>query len=333
MIKVYAYKNVQEEVNKASSGGAFYKILTVLVDSFCGDYVIYGATWTDDLRVEHQRVESLELASKFRGSKYVRSDISGIFVQVSLDLSNDKNVIFSGTPCQIQGLKSYLSKKNINTEKLFTIDIICHGSPEPRIWRDCKEWFEKKEKSRIVHVSFRDKRSGWKRYPTSILFSNGKEIINTYESQIYMRMFFSLMILDKKCFSCKYSNMNRVSDITIGDFWGINEIMPDFPAKQGVSLILINTKEAEIVISDIEKSLSNDEVLKEYSGNKYLRYQHNLNRPTEKPCRYDEFWNDYNEKGFQYIIEKYRFNTMKGYIKFGIKSALLKFGYFDNSLS
>lgn len=321
------------EIEKASSGGAFSRILSALVDSFHGEYVIYGAAWTDALEVRHQRVESIKAASKFRESKYVMSNLGGIYIQVLQDLLNDKNVIFSGTPCQIQSLKTYLLKNKVNTERLFTIDIICHGSPKPQIWKDCKKWFEYRYKSNIAHVSFRDKRKGWRRYPTSIRFTNGKEIINTYESQIYMRMFFSLLILEEKCFSCKFSNLNRVSDITLGDFWGINQIIPNVPVTKGVSLILANTEKGMSIIKNIMSSLSDEEILKEYIGNEYLKFQHNLNKPTDRPENYEEFWKDYNEKGFLYIIEKYKFSTTKGHLKFFVKSILLKFKYFDNCLS
>lgn len=184
------------------------------------------------------------------------------------------------------------------------------------------EWTEKKYHSRIVKVNFRDKRVGWKYYPTSYLFENGREIIDTYESQLYIRLFMSSLITTKRCFSCPFANMKRNADYTIGDFWGIEDVMPDFPVRKGVSLILSNTEKGDMIIERIKNGLSEGEVIRECKDNSFLSYQHNLNRPTEKPQNYEEFWIEYNNHGFDYVIKKYEFYTLYKKGRFLVRKAI-----------
>ena len=180
----------------------------------------------------------------------------------------------------------------------------------------------KKYHSRIVKVNFRDKRVGWKYYPTSYLFENGREIIDTYESQLYIRLFMSSLITTKGCFSCPFANMKRNADYTIGDFWGIEDVMPDFLVRKGVSLILSNTKKGDMIIERIKNGLSEGEVIRECKDNSFLSYQHNLNRPTEKPQNYEEFWIEYNNHGFDYVIKKYEFYTLYKKSRFLVRKAI-----------
>lgn len=334
-MKIYAYKNKSGELRKASSGGAFSRIVSTVVSDLDIEYSIYGAVWTETLEVEHKRVDDIKKISIFYGSKYLKSNIGGIYQLVEEDLYANKYVIFSGTPCQINGLRQYLKNKNLSDERVFMIDIICHGSPKPIVWKDCKEWLEKKFKQRITDITFRDKSIGWKRYPTKIILENGRVIRWKYLTQIYIRMFFSLLIIDKGCFSCPFSNMNRISDITIGDFWGIEEAIPSFERRGGVSIILSNTQKGEKVCKLIEKSISGNEIIEEYTGDIFVvrKYQHNLNYPTQMPNKYGEFWEDYRTMSFSDIIKKYKFISVKGKIRFYLKAILIKFKFFDERLS
>lgn len=259
---IYAYKNTPDIIEQSSSGGAFSKIATVFSNQYKDNYSIYGAAWTDNNEVKHIRITQLADLKRFNGSKYVRSNIENVFIQVENDLRNGMAVLFSGTPCQVSGLTNFLAKKNVSTKKLLTIDIICHGTPKPIVLKDFISWVEKKYKSRVSNLTFRDKSVGWKRYPTKIVFTNGKILRWSYTAQLYIRMYFSLLLLDNGCYSCKFSNMERTSDITLGDFWGIDKIMPEISAENGVSLVLVNTIKGQDVIREIVNSLSSSEVLK-----------------------------------------------------------------------
>lgn len=333
-MKVYAYKNTDEILMQSSSGGAFSRLIEAATQNINGKFSIYGATWNKELLVEHRRVTTVVEASIFRGSKYIRSNLLKSFGEIECDLNKGLLVIFSGTPCQVNGLNLYLERKKIPTNNLLTIDLICHGSPNPIVWKDCKKWLEKKYKSRIKKVSFRDKSIGWKRYPTRLELEDGRVIKWTYLSQIYIRLFLSLYILEKKCFSCQFSSMNRVSDLTIGDFWGIEEAFPKFNSNKGVSIILANTKKGDSLCAQILKELQTDESMEEFKGESqiFLKYQHNLNQATEKPEDYEEFWKYYNENGFSKMINHYGFVSVKRNIRFRVKKICLKFKKFDDIL-
>ena len=298
---IYAYKNTPEVVEKSSSGGAFSKIANIFSGQYKDNYSIYGAAWTENNEIKHIRITQLADLKQFNGSKYARSNIVNIFIQVENDLQNGMAVLFSGTPCQISGLIHYLAKKNVSTRKLLTIDIICHGTPNPIVLKDFISWIEKKYKSRVTNITFRDKSVGWKRYPTQIVLSNGKILRRSYTAQLYIRMYFSLLPLDNRCYSCEFSNMERTSDLTLGDFWGIDKIMPEISAEKGVSLVLVNTIKGQGIIEEIMNTLSSSEELKNYQGREFLKYQHNLNAPTERPSNYEDFWELYKKYGFDYI--------------------------------
>ena len=332
-MKVYAFKGTPDVVEKSSSGGAFSEIAMSFAQKYSDNYAIYGAAWTKDNEVKHIKVTRLEDIELFNESKYARSNIGGIYNSVAEDLINEQKVLFSGTPCQVSGLIKYLEHVNVQTENLFIIDIICHGSPNPRILKDYVAWLENKYQSEVIKISFRDKSVGWKRYPTKVCFKNGKVLRRSYDAQLYMRMYFSLLILDKGCYSCRFSSMERTGDITLGDFWGIDKIMPEIPMGKGVSLMIATSEKGNEIVETLNKTIQEGELLKEYVGDEFLNYQHNLNRPTEKPDLYEEFWMDYKKHGFEYVVKKYRFDSPKGRAKYFVKSLLVRFDFFDKRLS
>lgn len=308
-MEVFAYQNKPENVMKASSGAAFQRLVETIVKG-SEHYSIYGAVWTDDFDVEHRRTDDINKMGMFSGSKYLRSHFAKTLPLLKDDLKAGTLVIFSGTPCIIASVLKFVEKEGLPQKNLYTIEIICHGTPERRVWQDCMLWTEKKFHSKIKQVSFRDKRIGWKYYPTSYFFENGKEIQSTYEAQLYIRLFMSSLITSKGCFSCPFANIKSNADITLGDFWGIEDIMPDFPIRKGVSLILANNQKGIEAINCIAQTIQEGEQIRECVNDNFLKYQHNLNRPTDKPENYEEFWIDYNKYGFDYVIKKYEFYTM-----------------------
>lgn len=324
-MQAFAYQNKPDQVKESSSGGAFRRILIQIVqDNPDKKFSFYGAIWKNDLTVHHERVSDVfEAIKKFSGSKYVRSDMKGIFELIKKDILQGYFVVFSGTPCQVASVTSFINNNNLDSNHLFTIDIICHGTPKPMVLKDTLQWWEKKEGSKITNLSFRDKRVGWKDYPVSILFVDGKEWVNTYKTQLYIRMFFKHLVLFQGCYSCKFSNMNRISDITLGDFWGIEDVFPDLPPQKGVSLILANTDKGIQIIKSVKMSLQDGELLRKCNDNSFLKYQHNLNHPTRMPEQYDEFWKDYREKGFEYVIRKYDMYSLHSYYQYCVRKVKL----------
>lgn len=309
-IKVYAFRNKLSVTNKSSSGGAFSAIVeTVMEMCFKGTKVIvYGASFDDKNNVIHKAAYSLKECEQFRGSKYVKSSIAKeIYQNICKELSNGDTVIFSGTPCQVYALKSYLKRKNINSDRLLLIDLICHGTPNKEIWNDYLRWIENKYNSKVDKISFRDKSIKGKKYCMRIDLKNGKVLINRLNTSIYLRLFLEGMILSKGCLRCPFAKLEREGDITLGDFWGVEQVMNDFPNDNGVSEILVNTpKGINIMDKIIEKSkIGNGSKIEECISNDYILYQNNLKRPAVKPKNYDEFWEDYYSHGFDFVIKKY----------------------------
>lgn len=320
--RVYAFCNEQEIVQHSSSGGAFSAICEVIDE--LGNICIYGAAFDSNFSVKHQRAETLKECEKFRGSKYVQSNMSGILPVIKKDLEDGKNVLFTGTPCQVFSVKQYCINKNINMENLFLVDIICHGAVVPDVWEKYKNWLEKKEKSKLVEFQFRYKGSRWKSYPTMARFDNKKKIVNTHAARMYTNLFFSALALRSSCYICKFANLDRFSDLTIGDFWGIENVISEFPRENGSSEILVNSDKGQWIAEQIKKLPKIN--IQECLTDDYIKYQHNLNCPTERPINEPTFKKELKEKDFKYILKRYAGNTFMGKVKHCIRKTCGEFG-------
>lgn len=302
---VYAVKHKDYNERKTSRSGGMFAALVDWILSKNG--VVYGAGYGEDFYVLHKRAETKSDSFEFKGSKYVQSDINNVFSQVIDDLINDKYVLFSGTPCQTAGLYSCL--KNVNTDRLYVCDIVCHGTPSPYIWRDYLKYYMDKYKSNIESVDFRNKKYGWNTHIESLCFKNGKKV----SSEIFTKLFYQHIMLRPSCGNCKYTNTRRPSDITLADFWGIDKAVPGFNDNKGVSLVFINTLKGQSVFNDINDNL-------DYRISKLEDcMQHNMKEPSKFSDKTDEFWNDYKSKGFEFVVNKYVDMSLKGKIKFRIK--------------
>ena len=320
MMNIYAFKDYNNL--RSSSGGAFLAIVNYFRKK--KKCVVYGAGFDENFRVMHLRAETEEDIFKLLGSKYVQSNIKDLFPLVVKDLQVGRFVVFSGTPCQIHALKEYMNKKKIDTKNLFLIDLVCHGCPKPRVWNDFVKWIEKKEKSKLVEFSFRYRGCRWKSYPSMAKFENGKKLVNSYRLRRYTELFFSDLTLNEQCYTCKFASIDRESDISLGDFWGIRKYMKNFPAKEEVSQIITNTLHGEQIVSELEKN-SNYVVLKCNNKN-VVHCQTALNYPTPEPKNVKEFWDDYNHCDFEVILKKYAGYNACGYIKYVIKKILGEIG-------
>lgn len=234
--EIYAVRHKDmHEIETSRSGAAFIAISDYILDN---GGIVYGVGYKDHFRVAHKRATTKEERNEFKGSKYVQSDLEGIFRQVKEDLKKGNTVLFSGTPCQTAGINSYIGKKL--RENLVLVDIVCHGVPSPYIWRDYLVYIEKKYKSKVVKVNFRDKsRIGWSGHIESFVFENGNKI----ESKKYTDLFYKHIMLRPSCGNCHYTNFRRPSDITLADFWGWEKTDKDINAdNKGISLCVLNTQ-------------------------------------------------------------------------------------------
>ena len=191
---------------------------------------------TGDFKVSHTKAATYEERNAHRGTKYSQSNVRDIFKEIKLLLSSNKNILFTGTACQVSGLKSYLTR---DYENLFTVDVICYGTLSPKLFRDYIASISKKIKLKEYH--FREKKIAWRGMSISAVYQDGTRMSNNKKLNVISELYSSNVALRPSCHNCYFTNLNRVSDITLGDFWGIQDIKPDFDDNKGVSVILVNT--------------------------------------------------------------------------------------------
>ena len=234
---------------ESSSGGLFYLLAKEILSK---GGAVAGAAFDDSWLVRHDIADNPDDLSGLLRSKYMQSNINKVYTEVKKLLDEDKSVLFTGTGCQVSGLKAYLGKPYDN---LYTIDVLCHGAPSPQVWRCYLNELEEKYHSHVTDVNFRNKVSGWKDYSISISFENGETYSEVYKDNSYMKLFLSNYILRPSCHSCKFKSLNRCSDLTLGDAWGIGSIMPEFDDDGGTSLILAHTNKGKKLIEQIREDL------------------------------------------------------------------------------
>lgn len=242
-IAVYAAKHRDDNIRLASSSGGVFTFIAEKVIDEGG--VVFGARFNDQWEVIHDYVEIKEKLSCFRGSKYVQSRIGDTYKQVLLFLQSGRKVLFTGTSCQIAGLKLFLRKEYDN---LLTVDIICHGVPSPKVWKKYLNEITSIDGLQVTDISFRNKSKGWHNYFLSIK-SNEKELsdIPVY-SGIYSHLFLADLMLRPSCYSCPAKSGKSCSDITLGDFWGIENVCPEFDDDKGCSVVLLYNPKVKCLI-------------------------------------------------------------------------------------
>ena len=220
----------------SSSSGGIFPLLADTVLAEGG--VVFGAAFTRELSVQHIMVSSPDQLKKLQGSKYLQSDINGTYAEVKRQLAEGRRVLFSGTGCQIAGLKKYLGN---DPDMLLTVDVICHGVPSENVWRTYLEWLEKENGAAVEKVTLRDKKTGWKTYSVSVEFGNGNKYDQIHKKDLYMQTFLKDICLRPSCYDCRFKPLSSQADITLGDCWGIHKYMPEMDDDKGCSIILVHT--------------------------------------------------------------------------------------------
>ena len=232
-LKVYAAKHKDDEIRmKSSSGGIFTLLAEQIIDE---GGVVFGARFDEYWEVMHDYTETKEGLALFRGSKYVQSRIGNTYLKAENFLKQGRKVMFTGTPCQIAGLKRYLRKRYDN---LLAVDFVCHGVPSPKVWRTYLKEITNNHYHSIKHINFRDKRTGWKNYSVSITCTSGTSIQSLYFENIFMKGFLFDFYLRPSCYQCVCKVARSGADITMGDFWGIDKIRPNWDDDKGCGLVL-----------------------------------------------------------------------------------------------
>lgn len=258
---VYAGINNDTDIRLQSSSGGIFTLIAEQILQKNG--VVFGACFDEQWNVVHRYTETKEGLSRFRGSKYVQSHIGDSFLQAKRFLDEGREVLFSGTPCQIAGLKNFLRKSYQN---LLTVDVVCHGVPSPKVWQKylhesvCKAYHIRQGSpfslaDKIMNISFRSKEKGWKEFCMSIVYKNRKKEVIPFYDDTYMNVFLSNLSLRPSCYACSAKLHHVQSDITLADFWGIDRLHSEMDDDKGCSLLLVHNAHALSLLKSLDCQL------------------------------------------------------------------------------
>lgn len=308
-LQIYGACSVDEDIRFQSSSGGVFSVLALHVLNKGG--IVYGASFNSNFQVQHIGISSVTELDKLRGSKYVQSQIGDIYRDVKQQLRNGKMVLFTGTPCQVDGLNNFLGRTYDN---LITQDIVCHGVPSPMVWEKYLRFQEKISHSKPIHISFRDKAHGWKKYAVTIDYENGKRASCICWQDLMMRAFLKDICLRPSCYACPSKGVHRSSDITLADFWNIDHVIPKMDDDKGVSLVLCHTLKGERLFSEVKDKLNYHEMdITAIAGNIPMC------RPAKKPSKYDSFMAEIKTKPFDIIVNKYCYTPLYDRVKNRLK--------------
>lgn len=310
-LAVYAAKNNNEEIRLKSSSGGIFTLLAEQIIAEGG--VVFGARFNESWEVVHDYTETIEGLEPFRGSKYVQSVIGDNFIKAKQFLKDGRKVLFSGTPCQIAGLKKFLRKEY---ENLLTVEVVCHGVPSPMVWRDYLDYKRAKravgkntvssslnELPVIAGISFRDKTNGWKKFAFKISYAASKAAENSlsksadntnyeitpFSEDLFMKGFLKNLYLRPSCYHCAARQGKSGADISIADYWGIQSIHPEIDDDKGTGLILINTKQGANYFNSTANQI--DSLTSSY--NKAIMQNPCIVKSVKEPNRRQQFWQNY----------------------------------------
>lgn len=285
----------------SSSGGAFSALSFKVLEK---NGLIVGVCYSHDFKqVNHSIIHNINELDKFRRSKLVQSNKKDIFQKTKDLLEKKKLVLFTGTPCEIAGLNSYLKKKYNN---LITIDLICGCVASPKVYKNYIDFLETKYKSKVLSVNFKDKSIGWQERSIRIDFENGEVYKNSTDDDPYIVSFHSRYNIRPSCFKCKFRGLERPSDITLGDFWGIKYLNNKIDDNKGISFVMINTKKGKNLLNETKDIMNLNKIRLDI--NKYSK-KYNVSL-TKSPAYIDtinreDFFSDLEVLNFSALFDKY----------------------------
>ena len=288
-IECYAAINKNEHIRKQSSSGGIFSAIAESVIAEGG--VVFGARFNENWQVVHTCVETSNELVAFRGSKYVQSKIGDTFKQAEVFLKKGRKVLFSGTPCQISGLHHFL---RITYNNLLTVEVVCHGVPSPKIWR---EYLHSLQFSNIGTISHKDKSFGWRSYSLTIKDNNENIILTEKAGNNKYLMAFGLnLTLRPSCFNCPAKEGRSKADITLADYWGVEKLLPQMDDNKGTSFICVNTEQGRTIIEQL------DVQIKEADYQQSIQYNTCIIKSTDEPADRLLFWNDYYAHGINTLF-------------------------------
>lgn len=327
--KVYACYNKDKDVRLSSSSGAVFSSLAEYVLNRSG--IVYGVAMSEDCySAEFIKVTNSEGLTKLRGSKYLQAKVGDTLKKVKAELQAGRLVLFTGTGCQVNGLKKFLGK---DYDNLICVDVICHGAPSPALWKKYAEYQEKKNCGKLKGINFRCKDDTWtdfgmKEVMADISQGEAKQLYISKDKDPYMQMFLRDYCLRPSCYDCVAKKV-KMADLTIADFWGINDAAPEMNDGNGTSLVLIRTDKGMKIFNAISSKLK----LKEVTYKDGVRSNPAEYKSCRRPPQRDTFFEDMSTMEFEELEKKYASPTkvtfksrVKRKIKDTIKSALQAMG-------
>lgn len=313
----------------SSSGGIFRELACYSIN--CGG-VVFGACMSDDLKyVYHKMVKNIYELKTLMGSKYIQSNLTDIYIQIRYLLKKGERVVFCGTPCQVKALDSFVGSFRKN---LLLIDFACHGVPSEKVWNRYKEEKEREETSSIQRVSFRKKTRGWNDFSMNLEFENGNVYDTLFSEDMFGKAFLSNVCLRPSCYDCGFKQVQRVSDITLCDCWGIENLLsdPDYCDNKGVSLVLIQSDKGKEIWDILQKE--ENILTKRVSLNEAVQRNTYLVKSVKKNKNRASFFKELDKYEFSSLVRKYAIESksVKGYIgdllrKIGLFNYIYKLVY------
>lgn len=307
--EAYACINNNEDIRNESSSGGIFTLLSESIINNGG--VVFGAGFDEELDLVHSYTDKIESLAKFRGSKYLQSKIGDTYKQAKEFLDKGIVVLFSGTPCQISGLVSYLRKEYDN---LICVDIVCHGVPSPKVFKMYRTEIEKKYGVTTRKVAFRSKEHSWRQFSVSFIFNNNTTYNTNMNKNIFMRGFLQDLYLRPSCYDCKSKTLNRLSDLTIADFWGVENIVPEIDDDKGTSLVLVNSDKGEKIFEQLQDKM----IFRKVDCEEAIKYNPPAIKSVNMNAKRDKFF---------YDLDSYSENIselMNKYTKIGFKEKMYK---------
>lgn len=295
----------RETVKNSGSGGTFYALADAVV---AAGGSVYGAAYQSGFAVSHERAQDFDGIKRLMGTKYTQSSISDVYCQVADDVKKGIEVLFVGTPCQCDAIRTYLRLHRIDMANLTLCDLFCHGVFSPTIWEEYIAFLQNKFSDKIKYISFRDKEKGWRNKHLKIVTENDdiSDFVNNEAS--VLRLYEQNICLRESCYRCKYMNFDRVGDISIGDFWGIERVCPNLDDNTGVSAVIISTEKGRILFDKISDNMNVTAFDKKDIVQQVLR------EPTRKHSKRSAFIEDYKSGGVEAVLSKY--GKVKGLLHF-----------------
>ncbi len=342
----YAVRWENEEIRENSASGAFFPAMARYILEKKRGYIC-GCVLNKELMPIHIVTDQWTDVLRMQDSKYVQSDLQDCFAAIKALLSQGNYVLFTGTSCQVAGLKAALHVSGIPEETLLTIDFFCHGVPSPRIWKEYLGFYRRKRRRPVTGYRFRSKKYGWGKTARGANYLNsvrtGRPAMRvipfrrcrnsrpedvwddrSYEARMWRMIFFSDLCLRSYCYTCPYATLHKPADITMGDFWGLDVCLPEFDDAKGTSLVIGRTKKGLAALEQIQY-LRKMEVPVELA----IKRQANAFAPSMEEKKRAQFWEDYRAHGFDYIAKKYFKYGRAAKVKSTVKLALFKWRLMD----